>query len=562
MERMCLLNRILKPVIVFAFAFLFLPLPAQQTELKQPVNLDIRQKPLSKAFAEITAQTGFRFSYNAQLLNADKKVSIRVKNQPLDKVLAQLLPAAVTYKTVGKYIILSEKKTEIETPEKIPLSEPLINDIDTIFIQNNFLLNRGMLFNNCHSNVTTINIEEMSKKLVLLAIGLSAATANVSAQPEEKSSLLNNLVEKVTTITTTITTTEPTVRETKPLQLTFIYPLSTGGVNAFHNEYRFSLNILGGATGKVNGLELGGMINVNKFSVKGAQLAGMVNFTGISNNTEYRSNAVQLAGMINFNNKGISEQFAGCINVSDTSNIQMAGIVNLAKRKANVQMSGTVNATNESKIQMAGIINVSKTTKAQIAGTMNIASESKCQISGIFNGTGKGGFQLGLINVRDSIDGVSIGLVNIVKKDGLMQGEISTGEIIHLAGSFRSGGKKLYGIVTAGYNFSDEFWAWGFGLGTMFTLSNRLGLNIEGVHYNLNNTIFDNKRYQGLVQVRPTLNFEIAKHFNIFAGPTWNLSIIDPSDIKFSLPYKSLWSTATNRRELNSWVGFSAGVRL
>lgn len=559
MERMYLLNKILKPLIVVAFAFLFLPLSAQQTELKQPVSLDMRQQSLSNVFSTITAKTGFRFSYNARLLDAEKKVSIRVKNQPLDKVLAQLLPAEIQYKVIGKYIILSAAKTEEIVENKIPLKP--INEIDTLYIQNNFLLNRGMLFNNCHNNIT-INIEEMNKKLVLLAIGMSAATANMSAQPEEKTGLLHNLVEKVTTITSTITTTEPTVRETKPLQLTFVYPLGTGGVNAFHNEYKFSLNILGGATGKVNGLELGGIINVNKFSVKGVQAAGVINFTGISSNTEYRSNAVQLAGCINFNNKGVSEQFAGCINLSDTSNVQMAGMINVAIKKSNVQLGGIANAAKESNVQMAGIANAGKTTKVQIAGTVNVTSESKCQISGIFNGTGKGGFQLGLINVRDSTDGVSIGLVNIVKKNGLMQGEISTGEIIHLAGSFRSGSKKLYGIITAGYNFSDEFLAFGYGLGTMFTLSNTLGLNIEGVHYNLHDTKFSNKRYQGLAQIRPTLNVALAKHFSIFAGPTLNLSMIDQSDIEFSLPYNSLWSTETNRRELNAWIGFTAGIRL
>ena len=93
MERMYLLNKKIVNrksnivnFLVIAFVFLFLPLSAQQPELKQPVNLDMRQESLSKAFFSITTQTGFRFAYNAQLLNADKKVSILVKNQPLDNV--------------------------------------------------------------------------------------------------------------------------------------------------------------------------------------------------------------------------------------------------------------------------------------------------------------------------------------------------------------------------------------------------------------------------------------------------------------------------------------------
>ena len=536
-------------VAALLFPFMLLPpIAAQHSELEQRISLDLRQEPVSKALTSITQQTGIRFSYNSQLIDVNKKISIRAENQQLDKVLPFILPLSVSYKQVGKYIILSvpepEKKTgcnnnssntrnQPEKPAAKKNTEPVYLKIsqDTFFIQKNHFLSSGIIIDSCHRNITPINVDEMNKKLALLVLSASVAGNQMIAQtgqtanPETQS-------KKVETV----------INEKRAFQLTFVYPLGTDGKNAADNEYVTSFNIIGGKTGKVTGFELASVFNLNKYSSEGVQIAGVINLTGTSGNDEPSRN-VQLAGVSNFTRNGSSTQIGGVMNMADQAFTQISGVFNMSK-KSNVQVSGVFNKADTANIQISGVI--------------NIANSSSCQLSTV-NITQKGGFQLGVVNVRDTADGISIGVINIIKKGGLMEGEISGSEIIHAAASFRSGTQKLYSILSIGYNFSDEFFVTGFGLGTEITLKDKWRLNIEGIHYQLHDKNFKQDNYGGLAQIRPTINYKFAKHFKVYAGPTLNLSIVDEGS-KFKAPY-SIWNTTSKDTKLDAWVGFTAGVR-
>ncbi len=594
----------LKNVIIITFILI----PFQFFGQQKLITLDIRQEPLSGVLLAISAQTGCRFSYDPQVVNPNKKVSVKVNSQSMQKVLPLILPSNITYKEVGKYVILkaTPPKEEIASidivkpstlnTEKMPSnavgeedvadtfqvdiitslpeiiqqkedSTLLVTSVNEIFIQNSSVSNNGTLDDTCHSNVTTIKTEKVKKNLVVLLAGLfSNITSQAIAQNTQEKSMSEQAV----------ITTQAVELLKKNMQFTFVYPLGTDGINSFNTEYGFSFNLLGGNTGKINGAEIGSLYNINKYSVVGAQIAGLANITGVVADNPEESQSTQIAGLLNYNQRGNAQQIAGIANMSESSNMQIGGILNISKKASSIQIGGIGNISQSSNAQIGGIVNLSKqksdaqiagivnatdTTQVQVAGIMNVALASDCQIGGIFNGTKKGGFQLGIINVRDTTDGVSVGLVNIVKKGGLIEGEAACGEIIHAAASFRSGSKKLYGIITLGYNFSDEFIAFGYGLGTEVALGKRLGLNFEGIHFNMYGQNFENDQYNGLVQLRPILNFKIAKHFKIFAGPTINLSIIAPDDITFTVPY-SFWDySANNGRELSAWVGFTAGLR-
>ena len=142
-----------------------------------------------------------------------------------------------------------------------------------------------------------------------------------------------------------------------------------------------------------------------------------------------------------------------------------------------------------------------------------------------------------------------------------MEWELGASEIIYPTLSFRSGIQKLYSIISFGYNPSDKFYALGFGLGSEITLKDKWRLNLEAVHFDLydKDKPFEKTKYRGLVQLRPVVNYAFAKHFKIYAGPTLNLSIIK-DNMTFTAPY-SIWKTTHNDTELNTWVGFTAGVR-
>lgn len=597
----------MKAILFLLFSFIAF----QSFSQEKHITLNVQQKPLYEVFASITEQSGVRFSYNSQLLNENQKITLKVEKQPLSKVLSQILPQTVTYKLVGKHIILSAytppsvveilaKDTAVRAvvvvdtfargqaplldtlagrsiteTEIITDTTSLIISADTTFSEKKSNSDNGTLTTVCLNSKQTIKEKIMNTKIAAFCVGLFTASTSVVAQVAGNSDS--------TATTTSVTESIKTI----PFQATFVYPLGTNGVQSFNNEYSFSVNILVGNTGKVNGAEFASLVNVNKYSVTGVQFAGLANVTGISGFAQ-SSKAVQFAGVVNYNSKGNSEQFAGTVNVGDSAHIQAAGVVNFARSKSDVQFAGIANATKEtdfqvagiantakssntqiagianasnvSKAQIAGIVNSTKTTNLQIAGITNIAEESKCQISGIVNVTKQGGFQLGLVNVRDTADGVSVGLINIVRKGGLMELEIGGGEAMHTALSFRSGSEKLYGIISLGINFNDEFFAVGAGLGTEISLSEKIGLNLEAVQNSLYNNDFEDYRYGELTQLRTTLNFAPIKQLKLYAGPTFNFLSSEVDNRVFTPPY-SIWDWRSGNWQAEAWVGFTAGFR-
>src|SRR4051812_18463122 len=75
-----------------------------------------------------------------------------------------------------------------------------------------------------------------------------------------------------------------------PVRISFVPGLSTQGKNDIYTTSNFSLNILGGITGSVQGVELGSLFNINKGNMQGVQHAGWFNITGGF------VNGVQMAG--------------------------------------------------------------------------------------------------------------------------------------------------------------------------------------------------------------------------------------------------------------------------
>jgi hypothetical protein len=573
---------------------------AQQTENKHFVSLNCNQETLSAVLNSISEQTGLRFSYNTQLLDTNKKININVSNKAVEQVLQQVLPQNINFKFVGKHIILSKKNIPQQSKinedklieEEIPEEKTeefidtisLNNSIDTIFIQEKTISDNGITSDSCHNNTITIKNEEMKKTVLMAILSLSAGLSQNAAAQQEQT------VEQTDT-------KETVVGKSKPFQLTFVYPLGTDGSNSANNEYGFSLNILGGRTGKVNGVEIGGIFNMNKIAMNGVQIAGVFNNT--SAKTGEKSNNVQIAGFFNHTKNGNSTQIAGFANAVDTAVVQIAGFANISSKSvaqiggfanvtydAKTQIGGFFNLNQKAKVQISGGVNMTETAAVQIGGIFNYAEKNaSIQIGGILNKTKKGGFQIGLINIRDSIDGVSVGLINIVKKNGIMEAEIGGGEFIHTNVAFRSGSRKLYSIISLGANFESEyeFLAVGFGLGTRFFADRKLNLDLEAIHYQLycigkgygidpdmqyagyiHPPMEDaNDFYQGLTQLRPVLNINLAKHFKIYVGPTFNL-LLTRTDrgANVKAPYSLFSNTTTGKgREIDFWIGATAGFR-
>lgn len=295
----------------------------------------------------------------------------------------------------------------------------------------------------------------------------------------------------------------------RAVQLSLLSPLGTNGVESHMIINKVSLNILGGYSFGNTVFEFGGLYNVNTHQTKGFQFAGIVNYSG---NTE---KAAQFAGMTN-------------IAASGTTPFQFAGIANVADEVTGLQFSG--------------LVNVAKRVK---------------------------GVQFGLFNYAEESDGISIGLINIVKKGGKQEFEVSFSEAINTAVSFKLGTDRFYTIFSAGMNYINcpVEYAVGLGLGTHIDWKKGWGNQIEAMGYSLSEQgSLKNDGINMLTQLKLTLSKEFASHFKVFAGPTINMTISDYVNpetgvIGSSLSPWSMWKNDSGSTRLNGWIGFTAGVR-
>ena len=339
----------------------------------------------------------------------------------------------------------------------------------------------------------------------------------------------------------------------RPGQITFISPLGTNGFKSGSTINRFSLNILAGYSGGVQGLEVGGLMNIVRRDMLGVQLAGLGNNVmggvtglqagGIYNFARRSSEGAQLGGIINFIGGG-AYAFQG------------AGIINIVGRNARgAQVGGLVNFTG---LSFSG---------AQVAGLLNIAGREVrgAQISGLVNYTRKlNGVQIGVINIADSVEsGIPIGFLSLVK-NGYHRLEISGNESLHTTISIKTGVQRFYNIFSVGAIWNEEpfTWAVGYGIGTEQNMGKRTRANLDFVTYYLN----EGKRWSHeanlLSKLQLSLGWQLFPHFTLFGGVSLNAHIRDVNEEKLDNIPGSFYQYSGHWTQVNIYPGFQFGVRL
>ncbi|UCH14456.1 MAG: hypothetical protein JSV22_00470 [Bacteroidales bacterium] len=351
----------------------------------------------------------------------------------------------------------------------------------------------------------------------------------------------------------------------RPFQLTFITPLGTNGTLSPRIINKFSLNILAGYNGGVDGLELGGFLNLTDDYVKGFQVAGFGNISG--GNTE----AAQLAGFMNINGgevKGL--QGSGFINIAGgrAEAVQIGGFTNLSGPMKGIQASGFGNIAEETNgLQAAGFGNIAEQSEGvQASGFINITGDIKgAQIAGFLNVAEKvKGVQIGgFLNVCDTIDGIPIAPISVVKKGGYRRFEFWGNETFFMNTSFKIGIRPFYTIFTLGFKpgASDYNTGIGFGIGTNIELDLNKSLDLEAHSYIINRYFWENWDYNHLNQLRISFNYQIAEHFSIFAGPTFNILISDITIDADEIAPSWAFNIADRKDSIRGWFGFNAGMR-
>ena len=227
--------------------------------------------------------------------------------------------------------------------------------------------------------------------------------------------------------------------------------------------------------------------------------------------------------------------------------VALAGFALIVKDSASgLQAAGFMTSAGTTQgVSMAGFINVSGNAGTQVGGFMNIAKKVR-------------GVQIaGFINIADSSD-YPIGLVNIIRNGEKSIG-LSTDESLTNLVTFRSGGRKLYGILGVGYNGHDkkDLYAWEGGLGAHFQLAHNFRLNTELVSIGL--TDFKSGDYfRGSLRVLPAVR--LGRQVEFFAGPTFNY-IRSEKDKGAGLITHYVWSERESSGILHGlYFGGTAGM--
>lgn len=249
---------------------------------------------------------------------------------------------------------------------------------------------------------------------------------------------------------------------------------------------------------------------------------------------------------------------------------QLSGLINVARKEATgAQVAGLANSAGSvTGSQIGGLYNISgKTIGAQVAGIINVASEIKgAQLSGIYNKSGRvRGVQIGLINFADTIDGgATIGLINIVKKGGYKAIEIAGTDYMNMSISFKSGTRKIYTIVSAGYNFTPvSLFVTGLGVGRVIEINKNALFSPELIWYSYSDTEFKKPGIAHATHLRLGLSRKVSEKIMVSIIPSIYVSVKNSKDGAYGFKTNSISPfsseiNASNRVEF----GFGLGIGL
>jgi hypothetical protein len=376
---------------------------------------------------------------------------------------------------------------------------------------------------------------------------------------------------------------------TSRFHIGFVYPLSSNGQNAQNFSNDASFHLIGGISANENAFCFSGISSIIQHDANGFIFGGIINhiggeargvqWAGVSNIIKGDAEGCQFAGFNNISNHMRGCQLAGFSNISKGSvqGCQFAGFSNLVRDTIQgPQFSGFSNIAANAQSQFAGFSNVSKNSNGvQIAGFSNVSRQVKgLQLAGFSNmakdvdGTQIAGFiniakrvkgaQIaGFINIADSSE-YPIGIINIIRK-----GDKSVGLSIDETGtnllSFRSGSKKLYGIISTGYNFTHPEIQYGLeaGIGAHFPFNLLFRFNVETSVLTLSD--FESGTFmKSSIRFFPSMR--IGRNFELFGGPTFSFSNA-PSKLGDKLDISYVWSKYSNGTFYGMNVGVIGGVQ-
>lgn len=522
-----------KPVKLLLKITLVLLCSVTQTEaqnyLDQPITVNFSQTRLADALSEIGKKGGFYFSYNGKLFSKDSLITCSATNQRISELLSKLFQDKYEYEERKNYVIITaslphlllvntditndnhnysvsglvvdERSGERIMNASVYLKEQLVAVLTDVhgYFRLNFKMNNP-------SPIIVTASKRLYRDTTIHFLQTVLVDSRSSKDAHENLNRKDNRVERTGLGRLFISTRQkiqslniPDFFAKRPFQLSLSPGLSTHGMFSSQVVNKFSLNLTGGYTAGVNGVELGGLFNINKRDSKYMQLAGVFNLVGGS------VTGLQLAGVHN--------------RALDTvKGVQLA----LFSNNAGEQLSGL-------------------------------------QISALHNETHRlKGVQIGLVNIADTSEGASIGLINIIH-NGFYRISLSSNDLMNTNISLKTGTHSFYSVLLVGTNISsnNKIYAFGLGIGHDFMFSKSIYVSAETNYQFANTGSWDDRWKQGKL----LLNVQVSKNVALFAGPTYNIYSYTGSQPGYQEKFKvSKNYPPDNSNPVKRWVGWEAGL--
>ncbi|RYG04719.1 MAG: hypothetical protein EOO02_05460 [Chitinophagaceae bacterium] len=596
-------------VLLIAPVFLW-----SQSSLNRVVPLEVAGQRLDQVLEILSNKGNFYFSYNSSIVKRDSLVTISEKNKTVKQLLDLMFSSGFEFRESGNYIIIRRAPIRLTLVTNKAVSDDKIYTVSGYIVDDQtgkkvsyasiyekqrlisamtnetgfFKLRLKSRYRTASLTVskefyedTTVVIEpKFNQQITITIMPLDVTEQSVIISPknyEAPDSIVMAVKanDSLTWLYTYRKTDSVLVEKTKlgdwvlssklkfqsinlkkfftarKYQASLTPGLSTNGMLNGQVINTFSFNLLGGYSGGVNGVEVGGLFNINKKDVRFVQVGGIFNIVGGS------VEGVQVGGVHNaVLGGGAGVQVGGVNNYigGEFKGIQVSGVYN--------HVDGEVKG-----IQIGGVANYgNKTLRGmQIGGVANInRGEAKgVQIGGVLNYTRKlSGLQIGLINICDSSNGYSIGLINIVAK-GYHKLVFSTNDVMTANVAFKTGNRKLYSILLGGMNTDDKqkIYSYGYGVGTERMIARWLSVSPEVTSQYLHLGSWDHLNL--LNKLNLNVNLRFGKHFALFGGPSFNVYYSNQPtavpDFKFDIVSSNQYDFGD---KVKGWFGWNAGISL
>lgn len=587
-------------ICLFVSGSLVADIPA----LEREVNMVFNHEPPESALKSIEREADVIFAYQPVIVTGIPPVNAVLKNRSVREALVLIFGDKIAFHARNNYIILkpkppvaSGKKKEIsgyvyakQTGQKLakvtiydPVSLQSASTDDYGYFELKVpATTPSVSVNRINYQDTALPLHAEPPGLTSIALSPGSPVADSAVWLNRIKTIGNQTYELLRKFSAQVHQVNVRDSISRDWQVSFIPYVGTNHRMSGNVYNKISFNILGGYARGVSAFEAGGLFNLNRENMSGAQFAGLFNIVGDSvkgmqgaglfNVTGKKQEGAQAAGLMNINGGTASgAQLAGLMNISPVSEgFGAAGLMNISGTTKGALAAGLANITDSLQgFSAAGLFNVSSHgTSAQMAGLFNVADETAFQAAGLFNVANHvKGVQLGVINIADSASGAPIGLLSIVKK-GVHQLELSGDEWFYANASFRTGSHKFYNILSAGYQPGSRatLWQVGYGVGTSFRISNRwrLELNLSAHHVSKGAFIWGPSE---LYRFNPCVEYRLAKLITVAAGPSINLYHTDRLMPEFDhtysavTPYRSFSNNTDDFYNQKGWIGGRVAVR-